>query len=354
MIETSIRDVFAATHRDVRLLDAHDPDGVVEYLLAHGVIQPDDLPARVERAGEGNMNLTLRVVSRRVSTIVKQGRPWVEKYDHIHAPWDRTLVEAAFYRAVADVPTVAGRMPRLLRVDEHNHVLVIEDLGTAGDFTGVYAGAGLGNRVLNELLGWLSELGAVRIPVNGCGVLANREMRRLNHEHIFSLPLRTENGLDLDRITKGLTRAAESLKADREYVWRVGELGEVYLADGDRLVHGDYFPGSWMHSADGTRIIDPEFCFCGAREFDHGVMLAHCALARTAASTGRLILEAAGRDGLDTSVLLGFAGTEIMRRLIGVAQLPLQYGLDEKRRLLEMSATFVLRPERGLARWIEA
>jgi 5-methylthioribose kinase len=128
----------------------------------------------------------------------------------------------------------------------------------------------------------------------------------------------------------------------------------MYLADGGGLVHGDYFPGSWVHSADGVRIIDPEFCFFGAREFDYGVMLAHCALARTVASAGRQVLETAGRDGLDTPMLLGFAGTEIMRRLIGVAQLPLPYGLDEKRRLLEMSATFVLRPERGLAPWIEA
>jgi 5-methylthioribose kinase len=354
MIETSIRDAFATAHRDVQLLDANDPQGVTEYLLAHGIIQPGDLPARVERAGEGNMNLTLRVASRRVSLIVKQGRPWVEKYDHIPAPWERTLVEAAFYRAIADVPNVAGRMPRLLHVDEHNHVLILEDLGTAGDFTGVYASADLGNRVLGELLGWLSELGAVRPAADGPGILSNREMRRLNHEHIFSLPLRTENGLDLDRVTKGLGRAAESLKTEREYVWRVGELGEAYLADGNRLVHGDYFPGSWIHLAEGVRIIDPEFCFFGSREFDYGVMLAHCALARTAVSAGHQILEVAGRDGMDTSLLLGFAGTEIMRRLIGVAQLPLRYGLDEKRRLLEMSAILVLRPERGLAPWIEA
>jgi 5-methylthioribose kinase len=354
MTTTSIREAFTVTHGDVRLLDARDPHGVSEYLVAHGLAVRSDLPASIERAGEGNMNLTLRVRLRDRSIIVKQGRPWVEKYDHIAAPWERTLVEAEFYRTIADIFDVARRMPQLLYVDEDNHVLVLEDLGTVGDFTGVYAGGLLDDRDLQELLHWLSSLDTARPPADGPGILANRAMRRLNHEHIFSLPLREQNGLDLDRITEGLTRAAEPLKSDRDYVWRVAELGEVYLADGGGLVHGDYFPGSWMHSADGVRIIDPEFCFFGAREFDYGVMLAHCALALTAAGAGHQIVEAAGQAGIDMSVLFGFAGTEIMRRLIGVAQLPLPYGLDEKCQLLEASVAFVVRPERGLASWPEA
>ena len=36
------------------------------------------------------------------------------------------------------------------------------------------------------------------------------------------------------------------------------------------------------------------------------------------------------------------AGVEIMRRLIGVAQLPLGYGIDKKRELLELSQKLVL------------
>ena len=354
MIETSVREAFAAEHAGVQLLDAHDPAGMSEYLLAQRLAAPSELPTAVEHAGEGNMNLTLRVRLRDRSIIVKQGRPWVEKYDQIAAPWERTLIESAFYRAVEGVPPVAGRMPRLLHLDEHNHVIALEDLGAASDFTAMYSTSHVGERDLRDLLDWLSSLGVVRVPPDGPGMLANRAMRRLNHEHIFALPLRQQNGLDLDRITEGFARAAETLKVDREYVRCVAELGEVYLSDGPGLVHGDYFPGSWLHTADGVRIIDPEFCFFGAREFDYGVMLAHCALARTPVDAAQQILQAAGQSDMDVFRVCGFAGTEIMRRLIGVAQLPLPYGLDEKRRLLETSAGFVLRPERGLASWLEA
>ena len=98
----------------------------------------------------------------------------------------------------------------------------------------------------NELLEWLAQLAAVAVPDNNRPLLANRTMRVLNHEHIFKLPLVVNNGLDLDRITPGLQNAADDLLADAEYRDAVTALGARYLADGHALVHGDYFPGSWL------------------------------------------------------------------------------------------------------------
>ena len=43
--------------------------------------------------------------------------------------------------------------------------------------------------------------------------------------------------------------------------------------------------------------------------------------------------------------MMKLAGVEIMRRLIGYAQLPIGYGLQVKRELLELSRTLVLQPE---------
>lgn len=346
-----LRAQFAAAHPGVLLLEAGDRAGVEGYLLARDLVAGGELPSRIERAGPGNMNLTLRVALRGRSLILKQGRPWVEKYDHIAAPWGRTLIEGRFYEAVRSVPAVSSRMPELLALDPDNHVLVLADAGAAGDFTSLYAGRAVSEADLAELLGWLSALAGVAIPDELRSGFANRAMRQLNHQHIFSLPLAEQNGLDLDRISAGLARAADELKGDRAYCGRVRQLGTQYLADGSRLVHGDYFPGSWVRAADGIRIVDPEFCFLGVREFDYGVTLAHLALARAGIETARQVLAASGRERLDEAAVLGFAGVEIMRRLIGVAQLPLAYGLDGKRRLLEVSRSLAMAPERGLACW---
>jgi 5-methylthioribose kinase len=347
----AVRAQFAETHRDVLLLEPGDRAGLERYLIAQRLVASDELPARVEPAGSGNMNLTLRIRLSRRSLIVKQGRPWVEKYDHIEAPWERTLIEGQFYEAVRHVPAVAGRMPQLVQLDRHNHVLVLEDVGCAGDFTSMYADRTIAGADLSALLDWLAALGRLAIPEESRAGFANRAMRALNHEHIFRLPLAERNGLDLDRITDGLGRAADELKGERTYCSRVSTLGDQYLSDGAALVHGDYFPGSWVQGEDGIRIIDPEFCFLGARAFDYGVMLGHLALARTNVDTAGQVLAASDSEQIDTTLVLAFAGVEIMRRLIGVAQLPLPYGLDAKRHLLDVSRSFLQVPEGGLTCW---
>jgi len=346
-----VRAQFKDAHQDILLLEPGNPAVIEGYLLARNLVASSELPSRIEPPGSGNMNLTLRVSLPSRSLIVKQGRPWVEKYDHIEAPWERTLIEGQFYEAVRSVPAVSSRMPALVTLDRHNHVLVLEDVGSAGDFTSVYADRQIAIADLSELLDWLSALGRVVIAEPSRSGFANRSMRALNHEHIFRLPLAEQNGLDLDRITDGLGRAAAELKSDRAYCSHVVALGAEYLADRESLVHGDYFPGSWVRGTSGIRIIDPEFCFLGARAFDYGVMLAHLALARIDVDAARQVLRASEREHVDETMVRGFAGVEIMRRLIGVAQLPLPYGIDVKRRLLDVSRALVQAREGGLACW---
>jgi len=124
---------------------------VENYLRDAGWIANTATAASITRAGEGNMNLVLRVALEDRSFILKQSRPWCEKYPHIPAPERRILVEAAFYRAVSGIPAVAGMMPRLMAVDEANRVIQMEDLGEGADFTSLYDDGGHGRALLPEL-----------------------------------------------------------------------------------------------------------------------------------------------------------------------------------------------------------
>jgi 5-methylthioribose kinase len=232
-------------------------------------------------------------------------------------------------------------MPRLLGSDPASRVIALEDLGEAKDFTPLYTEQKLTREELDSLVAYLEALHAAwdsPLPP----VFANREMRALNHEHIFRLPLASDNGLDLDAFTTGLQEASKALMEDRDYVDGVTKLGETYLADDGRrvIVHGDYFPGSWLRTARGIRIIDPEFCFAGPAAFDVGVMLGHLYLAGQTCVED--VLELYSGNDEDTALARQFAGVEIMRRLIGVAQLPLSYGIERKRALLELSRELVL------------
>lgn len=328
-------------------VDPDDAPGLERFLRDRGWLSAGESLLSVAAPGEGNMNLVLRAVTSSRSFILKQARPWVEKYPTIGAPAGRAEVEIAFYQAASSRPSLRDRMPRLLGHDRSSGLLVLEDLGSARDFTSLYRGGRLGEPDLSDLVSYLAEL---HRPVDtdsaATRLFTNRDMRALNHEHIFRLPLVRDNGLDLDRITPGLGDAAASLKDDTSYLGAVRRLGSSYLEDGPALVHGDYFPGSWLRTDSGIRVIDFEFCFLGTAAFDVGVMLAHLHLSRQPIALGEALLSSyrertgAGEPFLDLS--RRFAGCEIMRRLIGVAQLPSSADLEEKSRLLAVSRDLVL------------
>ncbi len=307
-------------------LDLDDPRGIEQFLRDHDWIEPDESVVACEKPGDGNMNLTIRVRTESRSFIVKQARPWVEKYDHIPAPWDRADFERRFYQRVAGIAGVADRMPRLLAADAESRTLVLEDLGEAASLVSLYAGDVLD---LDELRALARYLRALHDATRGKAdpTFGNCAMRRLNHQHVFVVPLAADNGLKLDAFEPGLERAAGRLRDDEEYRSLVEQTGNRYLADGPCLVHGDFFPGSWLRAADGVRVIDPEFCYFGDVELDLGCAVAHFALAwqpRASAAALLKLYDAAGEPAaVDATLLARYAACEVMRRLIGVAQLPL-------------------------------
>lgn len=345
---TRRRDLFQEAVPGGFFVDADAPRELERHLRRTGLVGADETIDSVAKGGEGNMNLTLRVATSTRSVILKQARPWVEKYPQIPAPADRALVEIAFYEAVSAVPEMREAMPRLLGADTDSRLLLLEDLGEAQDYTSVYTEGQLGRQDLQGLVRYLTALHAAEGPnhAEGRALFQNRDMRALNHEHIFRLPLVQENGLDLDGITPGLGAVAQRLKDDTAYVSKVTALGDDYLADGETLVHGDYFPGSWLRTPGGVRVIDPEFCFLGSPAFDVGFMLGHLHLARQSEEVAESLLSLyggeAGAGGAIAETARRVAGVEIMRRLIGVAQLPVGYGIDEKERLLRLSRDLVM------------
>ena len=335
-------------------LDPSDSGALADYLTAGGRLAPGETVAGAEKAGEGNMNCTVRVRTSVGSFILKQSRPWLEKYPQIAAPFDRALTEGRFYRLVAASAAVAGRMPRLLWTDEEARTIALEDLGAASDFFPLYAREiTLSDETLAELVAYLSALhGLAPADEASRATLANYDMRALNHEHIFALPLRAENGLDLDAYTStpGLAAVASVLKKDAAYIKAVFDLGERYRqGSGKSLLHGDFFPGSFLRTNVGVRVIDPEFCFCGDAEYDLGVFAAHLLLAGEPAKRAAQVLglyKPTG-TGFVADLARQYAGVEIMRRLIGVAQIPtLRADLPAKTAWLELSRRLVLESDR--------
>ena len=124
----------------------------------------------------------------------------------------------------------------------------------------------------------------------------------------------------------------------------INALGKQYLSDGQHLLHGDYYPGSWLKTDAGFRVIDPEFCFAGPMEFDLGVLAAHWIFCGAAAdhSTIERVCRAYSETAVNDELVAQFAGVELIRRLIGVAQLPLAVDLSQRLAWLKVGRSLVL------------
>jgi 5-methylthioribose kinase len=297
------------------------------------------------KSGEGNMNCVLRADTGTRTIILKQSRSYVEKFPHIPAPANRTIIESLFYKKIAGQIIIKQMMPGLIGADEENNIMTLEDVGNSGDYTFLY---GLKENLHNEeivtLVSWLHALHTQVKKSTGDTALSNKEMRLLNHEHIFNYPFQKNNNFDLDAVQAGLQAIAMPYKNDSHLKKKIENLGSHYLSEGEYLLHGDFYPGSWLKTANGIKIIDAEFCFYGLREFDLGVMKAHLYLTKHDEATMPVIKNSyPAFNELDIDILDGFTGTEIMRRLLGLAQLPLKLNLSEKEYLLKKAYQLIMK-----------
>jgi len=308
-----------------------------EFLESKNWLNPHEKISAISKPGEGNMNVVLRVKTNQRSFILKQSRPYVQKYQQIEAPLNRIEVEYEFYQAVQGA-SISKHLPAILAFDQKNFVIQMEDLGLCEDMTFCYEDRKVSLDILKKLIGIsyaIHKVGNVkRFP-------ENRVLRELNHQHIFVLPFMEENGFQLNDIQEGLQELSLPYKKDTAIKAVVNELGDKYLSKGNVLIHGDYYPGSWMQLENKVYIIDPEFSFIGFREFDLGVMTAHLIMVTMDVSSLATVMEL--YEGEANNILVSkVAGIEIIRRLIGLAQLPLQRSIEEKDYLLQHARKMIL------------
>lgn len=306
-----------------RWLRLDDVDLLADRLRAIGWLAPDEALSSVTSAGNGNLNLTVRVAARNRSAILKQARPWVERYPAIAAPVERSAVEAGFYRLVHAVPTLTGFMPGLLGIDPAWHMLLIEDAGVQADPTTHYARISDDAGSQSRLIDFLVALHALDLLPQS--LPCNRAMLTLNHAHIFDLPF---------------------ANADRDLRDGAATLGERYLRGTGQLLHGDFFPEAWVYGPYGVQVIDPEFCLFGPPEFDLGVMAAHLLVAGGPPSTpDDLTAQYRRQGGMPVAPVLTarYAGVEIWRRLMGVAAVSVPISDDRRAALISLAAALIRR-----------
>ena len=105
---------------------------------------------------------------------------------------------------------------------------------------------------------------------------ANTALCKITEDLIFTDPYRIAA---LNRWTSPeLDEVAAAIRADAELKRAVSVLKYKFLTQSEALLHGDLHTGSIMVTATDTRVIDPEFAFFGPMGFDVGKLIGNLLL----------------------------------------------------------------------------
>jgi 5-methylthioribose kinase len=336
----SLREKFNELYPKVLFLEHQLSPELTAYLRQKAWIHGGEMIEMIEKPGEGNMNFVMRVKTNRQSFIVKQARPWVEKYPQVAAPIERIMVEARFYQAIQNEPILKSFTPQLIGYDASHFTMALEDLGAGADYMEVYQkNKFLTDADMQSLMSFVSRLH--HMPKPDFPLVSS--LKKLNHEHIFNYPFVENNGFDLDTVQVGLQALARPYQQDNALKKRIKASGKIYLKpEGKTLIHGDFYPGSWLKVATGTKIIDPEFGFIGRPEFDLGVLIAHLKMSEHSSTfIDKALTLYQKPPRFNVKMMWAFAGVEVLRRILGLAQLPLALDLEEKGKLLHEAKTYI-------------
>ncbi|MEV7391143.1 S-methyl-5-thioribose kinase [Streptomyces sp. NPDC091215] len=343
-----------------RILETAD---VPAYLRERG--HWDDLDdIDVREVSDGNVNRVF-LASNGAGTrslALKQALPWVR----VAGPsWplspDRSDAEARAYQQLARV--APDTVPAIHGYDPENHALVMEDLSDLAVLrTALNEGASYGPHTSRRIGGLVAQLSfatsdfgmdsADRKALIAASV--NPELCRITEDVVLSEPyIEHEHNHWLPE----LDDLAARFRADTRLRTEVADLRHTFMTGAQSLLHGDLHTGSIMvgerEGAPVVRVFDPEFSFVGPIGFDLGLYWANALVAQERARALGAVTdhplqlalswEAFEREfrrlwptRVDTffddayldrflrrvwTQSLGFAGTEIVRRIIGFAHL---------------------------------
>lgn len=342
------------------------PADAVAYAKRHAGLDDAERLTLAEEVGDGNLNLVFRIlddqgVSR---VIVKQALPYVRC---IGESWPLTLDRA---RIEAETLRVHGRYctehtVKVLHHDGELAVMILQDLSDHAIWrqellAGRYypqAARQLGDYLARTLFHTSDFYQPPHDKKAEVSRFSNPQMCRITEDLFFTDPY---TGHDRNVYEPALAAVVSSLQSDHGLKLSVAMLKHRFLSNTEALIHGDVHSGSIFVAQGQLKVIDAEFGFYGPIGFDVGtaignLLLNYCGLPgvlplREAAAGREQRLQdirevwqsfaegfqsLAAEKTLDLTLaepeyaqlflrqiwrdMLGYCGTELIRRTIGLA-----------------------------------
>ena len=342
-----------------------------------------DAEFHIEEIGDGNLNAVYRVSDTthpEHSLVLKHAPPYIK----ILGPDYPLSVERLTYESRAlDVYNrlVRGKVPVQYSFDAEMAVIAMEDLQDARVLRDDLI-AGTVDIAIPEQIGRFMAVVHSQTYLDNLDSgtaqrckeqFANTTMQSITADYVFTFPY-TDH--ETNFWTPGLAPDVQQLKTDTDFLGRAAHLKQVFLTAQQGITHGDLHTGSVLIQGDTAKVIDAEFAFYGPIGFDLGLFWANYLLSyfshqdtlRVQSALKTAIVQTwhayiAEFKMIDADLRMetlqnvfhdavGFAGLEMLRRLIGAAHVKDIEGivntsrkLSVERAALQFGTTLVKNPQ---------
>lgn len=343
---------------------------IVKYVKEHGLFQAEE-QMTVTEVSDGKINHVYRLSGDKKTVIYKQAVPYARTVgESMPLPIDRVRIEAKVLEEYERI--VPGSVPKVLLLDEKMAIAVTEDMAPMEVARGAFLEDAASDRFAADVgafsaktLFYTSDYYLDSISKKEKKAYFNNAgMQQLTEKLVFDCPYNFHHS---NFFEEELKKDVLMLSQDDRLRLEVAKLKHKFMTKTDALIHSDLHSGSIFVDDTRTIVFDTEFACFGPFGFDLGQFIANLYLSGigTPAYEKKRFNESletwyafrqtfshlwqtesneqyTAVDGYLTSVLdeifadvLGYAGCELIRRSIGIAQIEdLNHEQDGKERVV--------------------
>lgn len=235
---------------------------------------------KIREVGDGNLNLVFIVDGSAGSVIVKQALPYVRL---VGESWPLPLKRSFFeYHALMrQAQRAPDTVPEIFHFDESQALIIMEFLSPHVILRRALIDGEQLPRIADDLAVFMARTlfrgSDLSMPTRerkaDLALFAdNVELCDITENLVFSDPYFEA---EMNRHTPQLDGLVAQLRADRDLKVTAQRMKHLFASKAETLVHGDLHTGSIMVTQTDTRVIDPEFAFYGPMAFDVGMLFAN-------------------------------------------------------------------------------
>ncbi len=262
-------------------------DTVIDYLRGVPTLaEVIDLsaPLHAREVGDGNLNLVFIVENGRAdqSVVLKQALPYLRVAGESW-PLTRERMRFETQALLKHNELAPGLAPQVYHFDNEMSLVVMENLSALEVMRRPLVGRQRFPKFADHISTFMARSLFFTSDFYLTGLekkelqakFINPHLNKIQEDFVFTNPFMESPE---NRWNPLVDAEVQAVRRNSELKLALAEMKASYMTHAEALIHSDLHTGSIMANAEETKVIDPEFAFCGPMGFDIGAVLENLVL----------------------------------------------------------------------------